>query len=299
MPILQAPGRVFSQYRALVPLFPQLSTFPCCLHLSFSHLLFFKVICCGCWHPCGLATAFPAAAILGIPAAPWMFIGTSSISTQKKTSFWDVVQISFQNGHGETQSAGLCQGEKKSLPSPTHHANKQLSLEGECTIVLGTSTRTKNCTYVFKEAVIGLWRRVCLHKRKRKPLTKLGLVRESNPAGGPGTSTQTLRSRLDLWDVQQKTSHVRRYGNFQVMAVLPMWMVLGDWKKWRKKKENTLASRTAEFANLLEVSTCFYSFFQIHFRGMSSCTSPQSPFSTAGFCLSLVTANGPQIIQNT
>lgn len=147
--------------------------------------------------------------------------------------------------------------------------------------------------------MINLWQRVCLDKRKRKPLTKLGLVQESNPVGGPGASTETLSSRLDLWDVQQKTSHVRRKGNFQVMAMLTMWMVLGDWKKWRKQKENNLASRTAEFANLLEVSICFYPFFQIHFRGMSSCMPPQSPFSTAGSCLSLVTANGPQIIQNT
>lgn len=59
-----------------------------------------------------------------------MSAGTSSsISTQKKTSFWDVVQVSFQNGHGETQSAGLCQAEKNSLPSPMQYANKYLSLE--------------------------------------------------------------------------------------------------------------------------------------------------------------------------
>lgn len=128
MPLLQAPGRVFSQYRAQVPLFPQLYTLPCWLHYSFSHLLFFKVIRCGCWHLCGLATAFPAAAVPGISAAPWMFVGTGIIST-KKTSFWDMVQVSFQNGHGETQPAGLCQGEKNSLPSPMYHTNKELSLE--------------------------------------------------------------------------------------------------------------------------------------------------------------------------
>lgn len=42
MPMLQAPGRVFSQCIALVPLCPQLSTLPCWLHHSFSHLLFFN-----------------------------------------------------------------------------------------------------------------------------------------------------------------------------------------------------------------------------------------------------------------
>lgn len=43
-------------------------------------------------------------------------------------------------------------------------------------------------------------------RRKRKPLTKLGFVQDPNPMGGPGTSTQTMRSRFDQWDLQQKTS---------------------------------------------------------------------------------------------
>lgn len=57
-----------------------------------------------------------------------------------------------------------------------------------------------------------------------------------------------------------------------------------------KKKENTLALRTAEFAKLLEVSTCFCPYLQIHFRGSVILSVTTSPFSTAGFCLSRVTA---------
>lgn len=43
-------------------------------------------------------------------------------------------------------------------------------------------------------------------RRERKPLTKLGLVKEPNPVGGPGVSTQTMKGRSELWNLQQKTS---------------------------------------------------------------------------------------------
>jgi len=77
----------------------------------------------------------------------------------------------------------------------------------ECAFVPGASTRTKTTTNACKEALTDLWQRDCLDKRrKRKPRPKLGLVQEPNPVGGPAASTQTMRSRSDLWDLQQKTS---------------------------------------------------------------------------------------------
>lgn len=48
---------------------PQLSTLPRWLHHSFSHLLFFQSNLLRMQTPPGLATAFPAAAILGVLAA--------------------------------------------------------------------------------------------------------------------------------------------------------------------------------------------------------------------------------------
>lgn len=56
----------------------QLFTFPCWLHHSFSHFLFFQSNLLWTQTPPDLATAFPAAAILGVLAAPQMSIAASS-----------------------------------------------------------------------------------------------------------------------------------------------------------------------------------------------------------------------------
>lgn len=109
-----------------------------------------------------------------------------------------------------------------------------------------------------------LWQRVCLDKRrKRKPLTKLGLLQDSIPMGGPGASTQTMRNRSDMWDLEQETS-----------ACEAIWKFLSN-------------GCAAGFVKLLEFSSDFSPYIQIHLRVSNlPCLSPQSPLSTAGFCLS-------------
>lgn len=69
-----------------------------------------------------------------------------------------------------------------------------------------------------------------------------------------------------VWSIRPaREDHVRWYGNFQIMAVLPKWMLSSDWKK-------KAVPRAARLVKLLKVSTDFYPYFQVYLRGVANLT---------------------------
>lgn len=69
-----------------------------------------------------------------------------------------------------------------------------------------------------------------------------------------------------VWSIRPaREDHVRWYGNFQIMVVLPKWMLSSDWKK-------KAVPRAARLVKLLKVSTDFYPYFQVYLRGVANLT---------------------------